>query len=232
MKTPSVVLLSGTLCNEKMWNEIGNTIEHKYNAIALSIGHSSNWKQELDELIKFLPEKFILVGFSLGGIAALAMLSQYKERIIELVLISSTARLDPPESQQKRLKILSEVSADDNFLRIANEQISDVDRANLGNDKVNFITDMAQDISLTQFEHQTMLACSRKESLSLLAKCDLPIHLIYGTEDKACGEDKQIEIVEVCSSATLYPIHGGGHWLPLSHPNLVATLIKKITNSI
>jgi pimeloyl-ACP methyl ester carboxylesterase len=222
-----VVLLSGTLCNGKVWEEVCRSITTQEKLMTLTIGQHSDWQQELAAIVEVLPEKFIVAGFSLGGIVALALLTHYPERIAELILVASTARSDPPESRQQRQRILANAKTIEDFTQLGRNQISDVDRDNLGEKKVECIIEMAKSFTLEQFTHQTALACTRQETLSSLANADIPVRLIYGTNDNACGVDKQQDIINVCPTAKAYPVSGGGHWLPLSHPNEVASVIQE-----
>lgn len=221
-----IVLLPGTLCDEQVWDKVIAELSSAQPVITKPLGAHRNWDDELANLISDLPEEFILVGFSLGGIAALGLLERCPERVKHLVLVASTALADPEESQARRRKLLSLAEQNGDLKALALMQISSCDQKNLGPSGVDFALQMAERFSVEQYACQTELACSRQDTRETLAQSILSVDLIYGSEDEACGEDKQLLIEKSCHQAKLHRVEGAGHWLPLSHPERVAAIIS------
>lgn len=223
-----IVLLPGTLCDEKVWDQVTTALGSSHKVITKPLGAYPNWHQELEHLLQGLPPQFVLAGFSLGGIAALSILSQYPERVTQLVLVASTALADPEPSQARRRALLQQAKNSRDMTELAMMQLSACDRTNLGTEGVQIAVDMANRMSVQQYACQTELACTRLDTRTVLSKSEIPIHLVFGSEDQACGEDKQTLITEVCSHAKTYQVIGAGHWLPLSHPELLAQIISSV----
>ena len=221
-----IVLLPGTLCDEQVWDKVIAELSSAQPVITKPLGSHSNWDDELTNLVADLPKEFILVGFSLGGIAALALLNQYPERVKRLILVASTALADPEESQARRRELLALAEKNGDFKALALMQISPCDQQNLGEHGVDLAVQMAKRFSIDQYACQTELACSRQDTRAALTQSTLPVDLIYGSEDQACGEDKQLLIGQSCHQAKLHRVEGAGHWLPLSHPERVAAIIS------
>ncbi|WP_413478774.1 alpha/beta fold hydrolase [Vibrio hibernica] len=221
-----IVLLPGTLCDEHVWDKVIAELGSAQPVITKPLGAHSNWDDELANLVADLPKEFILVGFSLGGIAALALLDRYPERVKHLVLVASTALADPEESQARRRELLNLAEQNGDFKALALMQISPCDQKNLSESGMDFAMEMAERFSVEQYACQTELACSRQDTRETLAQSTLPVDLIYGSEDKACGEKKQLLIKKTCHQAKLHRVEGAGHWLPLSHPERVAAIIS------
>ncbi|UTT87139.1 alpha/beta hydrolase (plasmid) [Vibrio pelagius] len=221
-----IVLLPGTLCDEQVWDKVIAELSPTQPVITKPLGAHRNWDDELANLVADLPEEFLLVGFSLGGIAALALLTQYPERVKRLVLVASTALADPEESQARRRELLALAEQKGDFKALALMQISPCDLQNLGECGVDFAVQMAERFSVEQYACQTELACSRQDTRATLTQSTLPVDLIYGSEDQACGENKQRLIEQSCDQAQLHRVEGAGHWLPLSHPEKVAAIIS------
>lgn len=221
-----IVLLPGTLCDEQVWDKVITELSVTQPVITKPLGAYRNWDDELENLVADLPEEFVLVGFSLGGIAALALLNQYPERVKHLILVASTALADPKESQARRRELLNLAKQSGDFKALALMQISPCDQRNLGKRGIDFAVKMAERFSVEQYACQTELACSRQDTRATLTQSMLPVDLIYGSEDQACGEDKQRLIEESCHQAKLHRVDGAGHWLPLSHPERVAAIIS------
>ena len=223
-----VVLLPGTLCNEQVWDDVKSRLSPDLDVITMPLGRYNNWEQELLSFENALPKKFILCGFSLGGIAALAMLERFPDRISQLVLVASTALADPAESQKRRYQLLERARKSSELSSIALTMIPAKDKQNLGTDGLQLLLDMANQMSIEQFSCQTQLACSRKNTLSILEKCNIPVHLIFGSDDPACGPKIQEFMLSACTQAVYYAVKGGGHWLPLTHSNSVAEVISDL----
>lgn len=223
-----IVLLSGTLCDEHVWDKVITALGPNHKVITKSLGYYPTWKEELEHLVQELPQQFVLAGFSLGGIAALAMLSRYPERIKSLVLVSSTALTDPESSQARRRELLQLAKSSHDMTELAMQQLSPCDREHLGSEGVQFVVDMGNRIPINKYSCQTELACTREDTRAVLSESEIPVSLVFGSEDQACGEDKQILITAVCNCANTFKVMGAGHWIPLSHPELVAQAINSV----
>ena len=226
-----IVLLSGTLCDEQLWEQVIRRLDPSNIVIVKSLGSHQYWEKEVVHLVEGLPEEFTLAGFSLGGIAALAILNKYPKRVKRLVLVASTALADPNTSQVRRRELFQKAEDNQEMTECALKQISLIDEANLGSGGVQFVIDMANRLSMKQYYCQTELACTREDTLSMLSLSSIPIHLIYGSEDQACGKDKQ-DLITDCCTASLYEVKEGGHWLPLTHSGFVASVINSQNTEI
>ncbi|WBA10506.1 alpha/beta fold hydrolase [Salinivibrio kushneri] len=225
-----IVFLAGTMCNERVWESVISKLDSTNPVICKYLGSYPNWQQEIECLLEDLPDKFNLVGFSLGGIASLAILSLLPERIEQLVLVSSTALSDPEASQSQRRALLKKAENSGDMTELAMMQVSDIDKKNIGSEGRQLLLDMAGYLSVEQYACQTELACTRQDTRTALSESGIPTHLVFGSEDNACGEDKQMLIKEVCSTAETYKVAGAGHWLPVSHPETVARIISRIVD--
>ncbi len=105
----SIVFLHGFTGSSCDWFKFFNQLPEKINIIAIDLpGHGKNYSsaiqdynnsefiiKEINSIItKLCLEKVILTGYSMGGRAALSYVCSYPERIIGLVLESTTAGLE------------------------------------------------------------------------------------------------------------------------------------------
>ena len=226
-----LVLLGGTLCDVRLWQGVMDELPEEIPVSVLIPGYADNWDDEIAYLLSQLPEKCILVGFSLGGIAALAIAQRAPKQIEKLILIASTSRDDPPESQQKRQEILKQARLARNTGYLGKQLIAENERRTLLPDTLNIITRMADEMPLEQFSNQVSLACNRVDSRPWLQSTLLPIIIIYGDRDSFCPADRQHEIHLLVKNSQIFNIAEGGHWLPLSHPVELANLLIKQLDS-
>ncbi|MBE2894897.1 alpha/beta fold hydrolase [Spirabiliibacterium falconis] len=228
---PNIVMIPGTLCTKKLWVPLISEL-NSINVITPELGRYNHWHRECHYLQKYIVNDTFLLGFSLGGIASLN-LAQYLEtlnkltRITGLILIASTARADPIFSQRNRNAFFNE-AIKKGLLNSYSQQIQEPDSSLLSANHHILMKEMANDMPITQFKNQTILACNRPCSLSWLSTTKIPIYLIYGKKDPFCTEEIQQEMANQANHIELYPIENAGHWLPLTHTKKVASIINHI----
>lgn len=94
----SVVLIHGWAADSRVWQPLAGKLHDRYRILAVDLpgfGESNhgNWDQEavLNALIGALPQRCVLVGWSLGGMLATLLASRWPERIAGLVTIATNA---------------------------------------------------------------------------------------------------------------------------------------------
>ncbi|MBI5962849.1 MAG: 2-succinyl-6-hydroxy-2,4-cyclohexadiene-1-carboxylate synthase [Chloroflexi bacterium] len=117
-KNPPLVFLHGFLGSGKSWRDINVAIRENYFCIMPDlIGHGENTNLDInsplnfdvmtDWLLHLLDEipapKIHLVGYSLGGRAALTFASRYPERILTLTLESASPGIIDPDERACRI---------------------------------------------------------------------------------------------------------------------------------
>lgn len=116
-KLPSVVLLHGFTGSTASWREIVKLFEGKYRTIAIDLtGHGKtsspddvnrySMKQQLADLEELFTalslNQIILIGYSMGGRIALAYTVNYPNRILSLILESSSPGLKTEKERIER----------------------------------------------------------------------------------------------------------------------------------
>ena len=112
-----VVLLHGWALNLTVWRDCARALEQRYRVISLDLpGHGrSTWGQELESfdrqvelLDRSLPgERVSLLGWSLGGLFAMALAARRPERIAKLVLVATSPRFVTGPDWQFGLSLLT-----------------------------------------------------------------------------------------------------------------------------
>ncbi len=109
---PAVVLLHGFTHTGASWDPVVAALGERYRAIALDIrGHGSASGREpvalegvLEDLAAVAPDRFTLVGYSMGGRIALHAALALPERIERLVLIGASPGIADPAEREARLR--------------------------------------------------------------------------------------------------------------------------------
>jgi len=86
-----LVAICGTLCDRRIWAPVLG--EHNADATIVVAGQVDGKAADSGDVVAHeqrmghMPEKFVLAGFSLGGLVALEIIAQYRERVAGLALI-------------------------------------------------------------------------------------------------------------------------------------------------
>lgn len=99
--TLPLVLLPGTLCDARLFAPVLERLPRVATLLPSLVG-ATTAPDMAKKLLAELPDRFVLAGFSLGGIVALEMVAQAPERIAGLALLDTTARPDPEANHRVR----------------------------------------------------------------------------------------------------------------------------------
>jgi pimeloyl-ACP methyl ester carboxylesterase len=98
---PFIVLLPGTLCDARIFSALKRRLRPQADFYSASYSGMKDVHAWLHALLRKLPEKFYVAGFSLGGLLALELLRMAKDRIQGIALIASNAQAANQKSQRK-----------------------------------------------------------------------------------------------------------------------------------
>jgi 2-succinyl-6-hydroxy-2,4-cyclohexadiene-1-carboxylate synthase len=120
LMAPAVVLLHGFTHTGASWDPVVAALGERYRAIALDIrGHGSASGREpvalegvLEDLAAVAPDRFTLVGYSMGGRIALHAALALPERIGRMVLIGASPGIADPAERKTRLMDDERLAAD------------------------------------------------------------------------------------------------------------------------
>lgn len=205
------------------------------------VGHGTHIENSLagfytDAQVRFwrnnLPNKSILLGYSMGGRLALQLACQYPDFLKGLILVGASPGLEDPDEQKNRQrwdrKMAGELSAGMKyFLGLWNElsiisSQRNIERAHHEKmQKTRLFQDPYQlQRSLMLFGTGTMPSCWH-----LLGKLRLPVLLIAGEHDlKYCNIAKKMDVILAHSKMRI--ISDAGHCCHLEQPRQTAQIIE------
>ncbi len=97
---PALVMLHGWAMSSAVWGELSSHLAASYRLICIDLpGHGesaydSDWSLDdiLQAMARQLPSSCYLLGWSLGGMIALAYADQYPSRVKKLIMLASSAK--------------------------------------------------------------------------------------------------------------------------------------------
>jgi pimeloyl-ACP methyl ester carboxylesterase len=217
-----LVLLPGTLCDERVWGPMlakwGELAPVQ--VLTPSLRGSVTVPAMASALLGQLPPRFAVMGFSLGGIVALELVAQAPDRVAGLALVATNARADPPENAERRRAAVA-IGRDGGLEHHVRADLWPVYVApGRRDDDVlrDLIVRMATAMGIDAYAQQAELAMQRADSLPRLEAIAVPTLVVGGDEDAINPRDRQQEMVDRLRPATWVQLRGVGHFVPLEAP--------------
>jgi len=229
----TLIFLHGFTGSAKDWKKTAELIDDRFSKIAVDlIGHgksdtpieidkysaSSKNSQLLDVMNHFTKGKVILLGYSMGGRAALSFAVNHPEKIKVLILESTSAGIEDPAEREERVKYDEELAEFIETNSVENFIDHWMNLEIFGTQK-RFSNDLLQKLRMEKMQNSSIgLAQSLRgfgigmmpylgNKLSLL---DFPVLLITGELDSKFTQINQ-ELVNKFPSAHHQIIQNAGH---------------------
>ena len=227
MKKKEIFFISGLLSNESVWKYQIESLGGR--AITKVVSPTEETPQKmLDKILKEAPDRFVLIGHSMGGWLAMEVMRKAKDRVSSLCLLNTTARSDSPEKRNKRLELISRAQKGE-FPSIVRELVDNfvvVPSAKKEVEKMFF------EVGVDAFIRQEKSMLSREEFESILPTISCPTLVIHAEKDKLFSLDDHQNIVNKIPNAKLEIVENSGHMSPLEMPDKVNSFLKKWIETI
>ena len=213
-----LAILPGLMCDSRMFagqlaDFPGGMVVDGYYSDACTI-------EAMAELaLATLPERFALLGHSMGGRVALEILRSAPERVAALVLANTGVHPVRPGEAEKRYALRDLGRAEGMAALVAEwlpPMIAPAKRSNV--EIIAKLEGMCMDAGLATYEAQIEALLSRPDSAAMLPDIACPTLVITGSEDAWAPPSQHEEIAASIPSASLAIIAGAGHMLPTENP--------------
>jgi pimeloyl-ACP methyl ester carboxylesterase/predicted ester cyclase len=218
-----LLLLPGTLCDSRVFTPLLDRLGDE-NVQIIPLSGAASAPALARAILARAPPRFVLAGFSLGGIVALEIAAQAPERVVGMALIATNPRADRPGGAESRHAQVAEARANGPGGLVV-EQLWPlyVSKARQGDKALkSLILDMAEAVGARTFADQTEVAITRADSLPRLADMTMPVLALCGEDDVICPVEFHQAIVEAAPNAALRTVAGAGHFLLLEAPDAAA----------
>ncbi len=174
------------------------------------------------------PEKFSLIGHSLGGYIVLEMIRQQPHRVARLALLNTSARPDTPEATKLRNERVAETKAGRYAeMRAAGFPLS------VHPDRVNdpALMEMSrltgEDSGPDAFIRQQTAIIARIDSRPYLKDIRVPTLVLSGDRDMLISNEFSTEMAAMIPGAKLVIVPDCGHLAPLEQPEATAAALDE-----
>jgi pimeloyl-ACP methyl ester carboxylesterase len=228
MEKEALVLLPGTLCDEKLWEHQLEHLTDVSNPIVCVLNHEETIEGMAERVLQKAPPRFALAGLSLGGIVAMEIIRQQPERVIRLALLDSNPTSPRPE-QKKSWTELRELVEAGHFKQVVQQRLLPnlIHPSRQGDHMlVSTIMDMAETIGPDYYLKQLHAVSVRSDYREGLRDITVPTLLLVGKDDTVCPPYLHEEMNALIKESQLVVVDHCGHLSSLEHPEAVTDALQ------
>lgn len=222
-----LVLLPGYMLDETLWDGVADQLGAPVYRMRLEPGN------DLDEIAHGIadgaPERFVLVGFSLGGYVARKVAELYPQRVAALILIATSLRDDTEERATARRNVVRLMNAE-NFRGLSTHSIASSLHPDRQADKALLarIRGMGERLGYQALVTQSNL---RRDGIAA-ATLTCPTLVIAAAQDQLRSAEETRELAAAIPDATLKVIDNSGHLIPIEQPDALAATMREWLGSL
>lgn len=226
----SIVILNGTLCSEELWTpwirQILPAGGPERNVFHFPGVRGRSIAELADTVGAELPAGSLLIGYSLGGIAALEILRRYGQKVQAAVLICTNARGQTPD-KQRALEAQRKLCRQKGLEAVFDEILLPAyfNPVSAFPAEAQQIKRMGLALGPEVFLDQLALLETRTDQREHLHEIRTPTLLLYGETDPLCPPPMSREIARAMPQSLLIGLPAG-HMLPLLQREKTADAIR------
>lgn len=238
-----VVLLHGYLESMLVWDEFAALLKESVRVVTIDLpGHGVSMVTSQVHTMEYLAEcvalamealgieRYSVVGHSMGGYVALAMVEKYASRLESIVLLSSTTSADSQEKCDRRRREIELIKAGKK-----NMLARLVPHAGFAPENVQRLKDYIEDIGelILMTEDEGVIAIlggmiERKSRGELLRQSGVPHMFIFGRHDYYIPVETAEEMIAADPTARVVWLEHSGHMGFYEEPELCAQAILEM----
>ena len=222
-----VVLAPGLLCDDRLWSKVQPLLTGEI--VTVDFATDGSLEAMADRILAEGPERFVLVGFSMGGMAAMTAAARSPEQVAGLVLIDTHAEPETPDRSARRARQIETAEAG-GFARLVREELKPNYFADPQErrDERRLVWDMALDAGALQFRRHVQALIGRPDPATALKSLTMPVTVVTGEEDAIAPASAARHLVDRLKNGRLVLIPDCGHMAPLEAPVVVAAEIDRL----
>lgn len=217
-------MLPGTLCTERTFAEPVASLSDVAEPFVRLPTEGRDLRACSETVLEDVPERFALVGFSLGGLVALEIMRRAPERVQRLCLLATNPRGSTPQNVETWKRWRCEAAAG-GFADIVRAHAEGVYGENREARAV--VTEMALELGAQTFEQQLKLLETRPDSRPSLGAIGCPTLLVVGRQDRVTPPELHEEMRGLIPRARLEILPACGHYAPLERSRAVTKILRE-----
>ena len=223
-----IVLVPGLLCTARLYAEQIPALQRLGPVTVADHTRDDSMAAIAERVLADAPPRFALAGLAMGGYVAFEIVRQAPERVARLALLSTSARLDPPQISERRRRQIA-LAEDGRFGAVAGMQFPLlVHRSRLDDEGLQTLVRlMADETGADAFVRQQTAIIGRADSRPDLAAIACPTLVVVGDGDELIAPENSVEIADGIPGARLVTIAECGHLSTLERPEQMTAALTE-----
>jgi pimeloyl-ACP methyl ester carboxylesterase len=173
-------------------------------------------------ILRDAPQRFALIGLSMGGYIAMAILRAAPERVAKLALLDTGPRADTPQQSENRQRQI-DIALAGRFAEIPALQWPMLVHKNRQHDEAlkEIVVQMAEDTGAEAFVRQQRAIASRPDARPYLPKIACSTLILVGDGDQLTPPELADEMNALIPGSRLVVVPDSGHLSTLERPEAV-----------
>ncbi len=226
-KRPALVLLSGHLCSEKLWESQIKAFADDYECLPYVFRKGDSIENYAQQVLDSAPPGFSLAGLSMGGYVAFEIMRRAPMRVERLALLDTSAEADTPARTAQRY--IDMKAADDlgleAFAKTLPNRWMHPDQANQAS-FCKTVLEMVLSVGHAAQKQQANALMNRVDSFATLATIKCPTLVLCGREDQATPLCMHEDIARLIPDSHLVIIEQCGHLSTMEQPEPVNAALR------
>ena len=225
---PALVLLSGHLCSEKLWENQINAFKGDYTCLPYVFRQGDSIENFAQQVLDTAPASFSLAGLSMGGYVAFEIMRRAPLRVERLALLDTSAEADTAERTAQRY--LDMKAADDlgleGFAKTLPARWMHPVQANQEVFR-DSIVEMVLSVGHAAQKQQARALMNRVDSFPTLATIKCPTLILCGREDLPTPLSMHEDMARCMPGARMVVIEQCGHLSTMEQPAAVNAALRQ-----
>ena len=219
----TLLLIPGFMADATLWDAMSDDLAGVGPLVATDLSRGEDIETMAAAILKDAPERFVAVGFSMGGYVARELARIAPERVTALILIATSARGDTEELIRQRRSALK--AAPRAFKGLSRPAIISSIHPDLAGDEtmIGRIRDMGLRLGGEVFHRQSAMA--RAGDLDRLDAIHQPTLIVAADDDRLRSREEAEELQRGIAGSALIVIPDSGHMIPLEQPQRLARVM-------
>ena len=212
------------MTDQALWSRMAPGLAELGTCTFADLSRTDDLEVTAHDLLKNAPDRFILIGFSLGGFVAREIVRLAPERVSGLVLMNSSARPPRPEIAKRNAFLIGHTK-ERGFRGLSSDAVKKAFHPNLRDDAalIQEVKDMALRMGGDAFIRQ--LSIQRPDRRADLADIACPTLVIWARQDELRSMNESKEMADAIPNARFEIIEDCGHMTPMEAPSAVLDLL-------
>lgn len=225
MKT-TILFLPGLLCDAALWARQTAAFGADHTCVVADMTQDDTLGGMAERAMRTMPERFSLVGLSMGGYVAMEIMRRAPHRVERLALLDTSARADLADRIDIRKGLMARVEGGA-FEAVINQHFqsfvhpSRLDEAPL----MATIRASAMAVGPKAYVRQQNAILLRPDSRPDLGRISCPTLVLCGDTDALTPPELHHEMAAAIPGAEMVEVPACGHLAPLERPDAVNTAL-------